>query len=250
MSESNQILDIQAALTRSKLSAARKYQLLAVGRPGLGALLGYELTQLVAGWPGAAGFLMRRWIFRRALGRAGRDATFGRHVTLRHPHKIELGARVVVDDLCLLDAKGESNAGIRIGDGVVIGRQTALHCKNGDIVIGDEVNIGYNCEVASSGRVEIGPQVLIAAYTYLVGGGHRFDRTDVPVMEQGRAARGIRIGAGAWIGAHVTVLDGVTIGRDAVVGAGSVVTQDVPDNTIVVGVPARPLRERGAAPAG
>ena len=52
---------------------------------------------------------------------------------LRHPHKIRIGDNVVIDDNCLIDAKGESNAGIRIGSGVFIGRNTILSCKNGDI---------------------------------------------------------------------------------------------------------------------
>ena len=55
---------------------------------------------------------------------------------LRHPHKIHIGSNVVIDDNCLLDAKGETNRGIRIGDGVFIGRNTILSCKNGDIELG------------------------------------------------------------------------------------------------------------------
>lgn len=249
MSDEHEILDTQRALTGAGLSAAAKYQALAVGRPGVGALLSYELMQMVSGVPGAAGWVLRRWAYRRALGSSGKDVAFGVHAVLRHPHKIRLGNHVVVDDFCLLDAKGETNRGIDIGSAVVIGRGTALHCKNGDIVVGDGVNVGYGCQIASSGRVTIGDKVLIAAYAYIIGGGHQFDRPDVAVIDQRHTAKGIEIGAGAWIGAGVLVMDGVRIGEGAIVGAGSVVTRDIPDGCVAVGSPARVVRQRDGTPA-
>ena len=63
----------------------------------------------------------------------------------------------------------------------------------------------------------------MAAYTYLVGGDHLYDRIDIPVLQQGRTARGIDVGDGVWLGAHVVVTDGSTVGRDAIIGAGAVV---------------------------
>ena len=71
---------------------------------------------------------------------------FGVNVTLRHPHKIHIGDNVVIDDHCCLDAKGTDNRGITIGNGVFVGRNTILSCKNGDIVIEDRANLGFNCE--------------------------------------------------------------------------------------------------------
>ena len=79
---------------------------------------------------------------------------------LRHPHKIDIGDDVVIDDHCLLDAKGDANHGIRIGSGVFIGRNTILSCKNGDIEIADGANIGFNCEIFSASRVRVGPDTL------------------------------------------------------------------------------------------
>ena len=67
---------------------------------------------------------------------------FGVNVTLRHPHKIAIGDNVVIDDQCCLDAKGTDNRGIAIGNGVFVGRNTILSCKNGDIVIEDRANLG------------------------------------------------------------------------------------------------------------
>jgi acetyltransferase-like isoleucine patch superfamily enzyme len=245
MSDSREILDIQRQLVRSDASPLRKYQSLVIGRGSWLTLLKYEVIILLcAAVPGALGLALRKLLYPRLLGRCGRNVVFGANVTLRHAKKICIGDNVVIDDNCLLDAKGDSNAGIAIGSGVFIGRNTILHCKNGDIVIGDDVNIGFNCDIASSHRVELGPKVLVAAYSYIVGGGHDFSRTDAAVMEQQRTAKGIAIGAGAWIGAGVIVQDGCTVGAGTIVGAGAVVTEDLPDKIIAVGIPARVLRSR------
>lgn len=221
-------------------SARQKYAALIVGRSGWPALIQYELIMLVAqSAPGALGLVLRKSLYPRLLARCGRGTVFGQHVALRHPHKIAIGENVVIDDNCLLDAKGENNRGIRIGSGVFVGRNTILSCKNGDIVIGDGANIGFNCELFSASRVEVGARTLLAAYCYLIGGDHDPSDADKAVLEQGRVSRGVSVGEGAWLGAGVKVLDGVTIGARAIVGAGAVVRADVPDGATAVGVPAR-----------
>jgi acetyltransferase-like isoleucine patch superfamily enzyme len=223
-------------------SALDKYRALIIGRPGLGSLLRYEAVVLAAqAVPGALGLALRRLCYPWLLGSCGRNVVFGQNVVLRHPHKIHVGDNVVIDDHCLLDAKGDSNAGIRIGSGVFVGRNTILSCKNGDIWLGDEANIGFNCEIFSASRVTVGRGTLIAAYAYLVGGDHAAVDRSVGVLDQGRVSAGITIGEGAWVGAGAAILDGVTLGDRAIVGAGAVVRQDVPAGGTAVGVPARLL---------
>ena len=78
---------------------------------------------------------LRGKLYPLILGRVGRNVVFGANVTLRHPHKIAIGDNVVIDDQCCLDAKGTDNRGIVIGNGVFVGRNTILSCKNGDIVL-------------------------------------------------------------------------------------------------------------------
>lgn len=222
--------------------AAGKYSALIVGRPGLVALIKYELVVMVAQWtPGALGLVLRKAMYPWLLGACGRNVVFGQGVVLRHPHKIRIGDNVVIDDHCLLDAKGDANDGIRIGTGVFVGRNTILSCKNGDITLADGVNIGFNCEVFSAGRVSVGAHTLLAAYSYLIGGDHDFSDPTVAVNAQPRKADGITVGAGVWIGAGAKVLDGVTIGDRAIIGAGAVVRRPVPDGATAVGVPARVL---------
>ncbi len=242
---------VQDELTAPGMSARQKYARLVVGRAGWGALLAYECVQLTSQWvPGALGLALRQRLYPWLLGRCGRDVVFGQHVVLRHPHKIQIGDNVVIDDHCLIDAKGDANAGITIGSGSFVGRNTNLSCKNGDIVIGEGANIGFNCEIFSAARVELGARVLMAAYCYVIGGDHDWADAGRPVLEQGRRAAGVRVGAGAWLGAGAKILDGTTIGADAIIGAGAVVTADVPASAIAVGVPAKVIASRGErAPA-
>ncbi len=226
-------------------SSRAKYAELIVGRPGLGALLKYEIVVMLAqSRAGALGLVLRKLLYPSLLGSCGRNVVFGQHVVLRHPHKIHIGDNVVIDDSCLLDAKGSSNTGIRIGSGVFIGRQSILSCKNGDIEIADGANIGFNCEVFSASRVSIGRQALIAAYVYVIGGDHDFSNAAAPVLEQARRSQGVTIGDGAWLGAGAKILDGVSVGDGAVVGAGAVVRDSVPPGAIAVGVPARVVSTR------
>ena len=236
---------IQRELFEPGRSRVRRYADLVIGKPGLRALVRYEsIVTLCSGLPGALGLFLRSKLFPLLLGRTGRNVTFGVNVTLRHPHKIAIGDDVVIDDGCVLDAKGTDNEGIRIGSGVFVGRNTILSCKNGDIVVDDRANIGFNCEIFSASRVRLGKDALVAAYTYLVGGDHLHDRTDVPVLHQGRTARGIEVDDNVWLGAHVVVADGSRVGRDAIVGAGAVVIGEVPPFHVAAGVPARVLRDR------
>jgi acetyltransferase-like isoleucine patch superfamily enzyme len=236
---------IQEQLFAPGKSAREKYSALVIGRPGLGALLKYELIVMFAqSTPGAIGLGLRKALFPMLLGSCGRNVVFGQHVVLRHPHKIHIGSNVVIDDNCLLDAKGTTNAGIRIGDGVFIGRNTILSCKNGDIALDDGANLGFNCEVFSASRVTIGKRALMAAYSYVIGGDHDFSDPSKSVLEQSRTSAGVAIGDGVWTGAGAKILDGVTVGDNAVIGAGAVVRDSLPAAAIAVGVPARIVGSR------
>lgn len=230
-------------------SSREKYQDLVVGRSGLGALIKHELiVTLAQARPGAFGLALRKALYPLLLGSCGRGVVFGQNVVLRHPHKIHIGSNVLIDDNCLLDAKGETNAGIRIGDGVFVGRNTILSCKNGDIELADGANIGFNCEVFSASRVTIGRNALIAAYSYVIGGDHDFSDPARAVLAQGRVSAGVSVGDGVWIGAGAKILDGVSVGDHAVIGAAAVVRENVPAGAIAVGIPARVMGSRTDRP--
>ena len=240
----------QEQLFAGRQSARERYSALVVGRAGWGALLHYEFVQMLGqNVPGAFGLALRKTLFPSLLGACGRNVIFGQNVVLRHPHKIRIADNVVIDDNCLLDAKGDANNGITIGSGVFVGRNSILSCKNGDIALGDGANIGFNCEIFSASRVTIGADTLLAAYCYVIGGDHDFSDPSAAVFAQGRRSSGVTIGAGAWLGAGAKILDGVTIGDRAIVGAGAVVRDAVAAGAIAVGVPARIVGQREAAEA-
>ena len=114
----NDTIEIQKELFKqgSKLG---KYQELVLGEKGLFQLIKYELIVLLTSWmPGAFGLLLRSKLYPLLLGRVGRNVTFGTGVVLRHPKKIYIGDNVVIDDQCVLDAKGSDNRGIFIGNGI------------------------------------------------------------------------------------------------------------------------------------
>lgn len=225
--------------------ARAKYSALVVGRPGWLALLKYEaVVQFSQHVPGALGLALRKWLYPKLLGSCGRNVIFGQNVVLRHPHKVHIGDNVMIDDNCLVDAKGTTNQGIKIGSGVFLGRNTILSCKNGNITLANGANIGFNCEVFSASDVTVGKNTLVAAYCYLIGGDHDMTDPEAAVIEQGRTSSGVHIGEGAWLGAGAKILDGVNVGDRAVIGAGAVVRGSVPAGAIAVGIPAKVIGQR------
>lgn len=119
----------------------------------------------------------------------------------------------------------------------------------GRVVIGRWVHLGESSMITAGGSIEIGDDVVIGPQTIIVDADHRCDDLASPIRTQGLRSRPIRIDEGAWIAGHVSILKGVTIGRGAIVGAGSVVTHDVPPMAVAAGVPARVIAYRPGAQA-
>ena len=237
---------LQASLTDPKMSALKKYQDLAIGSFSLYSLLKYEILTVVLGpIPGAIGLVLRKLLFKSLFKKVGKNVVFGKSLTIRHPQKIRIGDNVIIDDYAVLDAKGNDNIGIDIGNDVMIGRNTVISCKNGDIRIGDNSNIAMNCFIQSAKEVTIGKNVLFSAYCYVIGGGdHKTDRTDIPIIAQAQVVEGIEIEDNCLLGANSMIQDGVTIGRDSMIGSGSVVTRDIEEFSIAVGIPSKIIKKR------
>lgn len=236
-------------LTNPDVSAMRRYQTLALGTTSLAYLIKFELVMLIAGGlPGAAGLLLRKFLFPRILGSVGRNVIFGRNMSIRHGMKIKIGDNVVIDDNVTLDAKGEANEGISIGPGCIISRNAILSCKNGNISIGAESVVGINVLIhaVKGSDVWLGDKNLLAAYVYLMGSGvYVSEDPDIPFKDQGIVSQGgIRTEGNVWIGSNAQVMDGVSIGTGAIIGSSAVVNSDVARHDVVAGVPARVLRSR------
>jgi len=236
---------IQKQLFSKKQSRVSKYMDLFVGKRNILSLLKYELIiNLFQNMPGAVGIFLRNFFYPLLFKKVGKGVSFGKSITIRHPCKISIEDNVVIDDNCMLDAKGLDNQGIIIKEGAYIGRNSILSCKNGTIIISKNVNIGFNCDIFSASKVKIGENTLIAAYSYIIGGGHNYERTDIPIAEQEKHSHGIEVGKNCWIGAGVNVLDNTTIGNETIIGAGAVVTKDMPPYSIAAGIPAQVIKSR------
>jgi acetyltransferase-like isoleucine patch superfamily enzyme len=111
----------------------------------------------------------------------------------------------------------------------------------GDVIIGDYTRIGIHNTII--GPVTIGSHVNLAQGITVTALNHNFKDTSLRIDEQGFSTKPIVIGDDVWIGANAVILPGVTIGKHVVVAAGAVVTKDVPDNTIVGGVPAKEIKK-------
>jgi len=111
--------------------------------------------------------------------------------------------------------------------------------RGGNIKIGDNVSVNPFTVIYGIGDVRIGSGVRIATSVTIIPANHVQGNDKIYLKDAGITKLGIQIEDNVWIGAGARILDGVTIGRNAIIGAGSVVTRDVPPNTKVVGVPAR-----------
>lgn len=111
------------------------------------------------------------------------------------------------------------------------------------VTLGDFSGIGINAKIY--GACHIGSYVMMGTDVTVITRNHRHDRTDIPMMEQGfEEEQPVVIGNDVWIGDRVVILPGVHIGNGCIIGAGAVVTKDIPDNAIAAGVPARVIRFR------
>ena len=128
-----------------------------------------------------------------------------------------------------------------LGQHSVVESYSCINNAVGDVVIGDHTRIGIHNTII--GPVTIGNHVNLAQGITVTALNHNFDDTTKRIDEQGIATKPVVISDDVWIGANAVILPGVTIGRHVVVAAGAVVTKDVPDNTIVGGVPATIIKK-------
>lgn len=172
----------------------------------------------------------------------------GREVRVRFAARVEIGRFASIGDGAILSGLGDD--GLRIGSRTNVGAYSRLVVGTDVARPGRYIDIGEGCgigeysSVGGSGGVSIGKNTIIGQYFSAHPENHNFDDLSRPIREQGTTRRSIAIGEDCWLGARVTVLGGVTIGRGSVVAAGAVVTRDVPPLSIVAGIPARIVGSR------
>ena len=236
--------EIRKLLKDQETSNVKKYIWLTVGEYSWRRFLYLEiLTLALSGLRGAIGIFLRQKFYPRIFNKCGRGVVFGRNVTIRHPNRIRIGDNVVIDDNVVLDAKGDADTTLTIASNSIIGRNSILVCKGGTIEIEEHVNVSVNCSIISESQLLLGEKTLVGGHCYIIAGGnHGIQLNGVPFVDQPRTQKGgVLIHRNCWLGAHATVLDGTSIGPDAVVGAAALVNRDVPAKTTVAGVPAKVL---------
>jgi len=205
-----------------------------------------ELYNLfVAPLPGLIGIGLRSLCLPLLLGKTNGRATVGRGVSFRLPKKTQIGKACIIDDFATVDVRDnstedETSCGIEIGDNVFVGRNTILAAKGGTLKLDRAVNISSNCRLATQTNIQVGESTLIGAYAYIGPGNHLPATADKALIEQDMEKKGgVQIGKSVWIGTRATILDGVRIGDGAIVGAHSLVKDNVAANSIVAGCPAK-----------
>jgi acetyltransferase-like isoleucine patch superfamily enzyme len=210
----------------------------------------YILEQIVlntCSWvPSFLGIGLRALAYRSIMQLDGTPAIEA-GVRIAYADGVRLGKGVYLDQGVYLHALPN---GISIGDETFIMHHTMLHVFNFRSLPQAGITIGKNCflgeynVIRGQGGVYIGNEVYTGPMVQIVAVNHVFSDPYRPIRQQGITAQGIVIEDDVWIGANATVVDGVTIGKGSIIGAGSVVTQSIPPYSIAVGTPAKPVKDR------
>lgn len=163
----------------------------------------------------------------------------GYRVRITHAKHINCGKNVKFEDYS--EIHGLAKKGLSFGNDVTIGRNVMIRPSSyygGDfgegLIVGNNSSIGPDSYVGCSGLIVIGDNVMFGPKCSLFAENHVFRDESIPIKQQGVAQKGIIIKNDCWIGSNVTILDGVTIGRGCVIGAGTLISKSVPPKSIII----------------
>jgi acetyltransferase-like isoleucine patch superfamily enzyme len=223
------------------------------------------LTSFSSSIRGRSGIFLRKALYPTIFKEFGFNVSIQPNVQFFKPHLIEIGDYVRISRNAILEAR--DNCKFAIGNRSILSENVYLRAgnsgkihlmdevrldygvyirseKEGEVDIGERTYIGpYTC-IGGPGPIRIGSNCMISSHTAIYGNNHNFRDLDRNINEQGVTCKGIVIEDDCWLGAGAKILDGVTIGRGSVIGAGAVVTRDIPPYTVAVGVPAKVISRR------
>ena len=139
---------------------------------------------------------------------------------------------------------------VTIGKNFTMGPFAQILCQDPDkgskVTLGDNVSINHHVFINADcgGVITVGNNVIIGPMTILRAANHRADDINTPIRDQGHRPGVIIIEDDVWLGSGVVILPDVRIGRSSIIGAGSVVTKDIPAFSVVVGIPGKVIRQR------
>jgi acetyltransferase-like isoleucine patch superfamily enzyme len=164
--------------------------------------------------------------------------------------KLRYGKRLQTDGICFVcpgvTLEIGRDATLRIGRWAWIGHGSKIRVHEGEVSIGAKTVMGQECTISAYQHVEIGRECIVADRVMLIDFDHGVVEVDRPIRLQGIYKRDVRVGHNVWIGYGACVLRGVSVGDNSILGTNAVVTQDVPENAVVGGAPARIIRMREA----
>lgn len=192
--------------------------------------------------------LLRGFWYKLYLNKSTGLVFIGEKTRILFRHKLTLGKSTFIGNNVNINALSKN--GISMGDNVSLLDGTIIECTGvlnniGEgLIIGNRVGIAQNCFIQVRGKVEIGNDVILGPNVSIFSENHKFEIPNVPISKQGVSRKGVIIEDGCWIGTRAVILDGVTLGHNSIVAAGSVVTKNVLPNSIVGGVPARLIKTK------
>jgi len=162
--------------------------------------------------------------------------------------KLRFGKRLQTEGICFV-CRGVNleigrGATLRIGRWAWIGNGSKIRVHEGEVSIGAKTVMGQECTISAYQHVEIGRECIVADRVMLIDFDHGAVEVERPIRLQGIYKRDVRVGHNVWIGYGACILRGVSVGDNSIVGTSAVVTQDVPENAVVAGIPARVIRMR------
>jgi acetyltransferase-like isoleucine patch superfamily enzyme len=204
------------------------------------------LTAIIGGIPSSPGVRLRRLLYGTIFARMGKKIYIEDGVELKGIHNIELGDSAGMGRGVCINAAGLNNR-VKLGSGVFMirGAKIVGLDNNCTVEIGDNSFINADVWINGPGPIKIGKDCLLAPHVAIVAVNHVFADPDRPIRLQGHTAKGITIEDDCWLAYGVKVLDGVTIGQGSIIGAGAIVTKDIPPYSIAVGIPAKVIGKRG-----
>lgn len=166
----------------------------------------------------------------------------GKKVQIKCRKNLSVGYCVSLQDEVVINALSQN--GIVLEDNVSIGKRSMIKTSGSLTAVGKGFRMGHDsamgndCFIGAAGGVEIGAYVAIGQNVRFHSENHEFHDKSKKICEQGVTNKGIIVGDDCWIGAGAVLLDGVHIGRGAVIGANTLVNKDIPEYAIAVGNPA------------